>query len=177
MMGMCVFPVAYVRAKASFLPCRKQSPGCQSAVRARHNTGEAEGGRGPRVGAEQPPAGLKELNGFEQCQQQNANCGLESTCLKGPQKVREKTLMFFLHPCLWLPSQHRPINEERMVLARFCFHLCTNQFIDSCLFHPSNDNSMGLCRFHAINVSAINFPFCWAPEQIKILTFCSKFLL
>lgn len=49
-MGTCVFPVACVRANASFLPHRKQSPGCRSDARTRRNADKAEGG----AGSEQP---------------------------------------------------------------------------------------------------------------------------
>lgn len=177
MMGMSIFPVAHVRANASFLPCRKQSPGCWSDVRARHHTDKVEGGGEPRVGAEQPLAGSKEVKWFWAMPAAECKLCFGKHLLEVASEGKKKIPCVFLHPYLWLPSPHCPINEERMVLARLFFHLCTNQFIDSCPFHPSNDNSTGLCRFHAINVSAINFPSCWALEKIEIPTFCSKFLL
>jgi len=64
--GTCIFPVARVRANASFLLCRKQSPGCRSDAWTKSDADKAEGGGGPGwdLSSLTSPTGLKELKGF-----------------------------------------------------------------------------------------------------------------
>lgn len=129
----CASSLWPVSGKCTFLPCRKQSSGHRSNVR--YNTDKVEGGGEARVGDEQPLAGLKELKRF--WAMPAAECKLcFGKDLLEVASGGKKIPYVFLHPCLWLPSQHCPINEERMVLARF-FSTCvlTNLLTHACSIH------------------------------------------